>query len=264
MPASSIRVVAYLRVSTGGQEKRGLGLEGQEAAVRDFCARRGWEIVATYHDVVSGAAADEDDLTLPRPGFERLLAESNGGRGIAYVVVYATDRLWRSDLARVLVQRALKKAGLDVRSVTEPRYTLARTEPSDVFVNSVMEAVAAYERLLIASRTRRGRATKAAKGGYAGGGAPFGYAAQRGSGTLRVQEAEAEIVRLIFRLQERGLSALGIAKYLNGREYRTRAGTAWTHVQVLRVLRRRDFYAGRVYRYAGTENPASHPAILEQ
>src|SRR3989337_764797 len=76
--AGPVRVVAYLRVSTTGQERHGLGLGAQEEAIRDYCKARGWPIAGVYKDVISGAAADEEDLSLPRPGFERLLAEANG------------------------------------------------------------------------------------------------------------------------------------------------------------------------------------------
>lgn len=259
---TATRVVSYLRVSTGSQETLGLGLEGQRAAIVRYCKERRWSLVGTYSDTVSGAAADEDELRLPRPGFERLLAEANGERGVRYVVVYSTDRLWRGDLARVLVQRGLRKAGLDVRSVTEPRYSLVQSEPSETFINSIFEGVAAYERGLITARTRRGRLTKAQQGGYAGGQAPYGYQAERGSKALSVNEEEARIVRRIFSQSRGGLSQRAIAKRLNADGIPTRTGKQWTNVQVLLILRRKKFYEGKVSRYAGVEAKSRQMAIL--
>ncbi len=261
--AERTRVVAYLRVSTSGQEREGLGLEGQRAEIEHYCGERGWEILGIYEDVVSGAAADEDELRLPRPGFERMLAEANGERGVRYVVVYESSRLYRGDLARVLVQRALKKAGLDVRSVTEPRYSIHRAEPSDEFFGAVVDAAATYERKVIAARMRRGRLVKASQGGYAGGGPPYGYRAVRGSKRLEVNEEEAKIVRRIFQLRRRGgLNPNEIARRLNGEGLRTRGGAKWSRVQVWRILSRPRFYEGKRYTYAGVEAKAQHPAIL--
>lgn len=257
-----LRVVGYLRVSTSAQQTEGLGLQGQRAAVERHAHERGWELVGVYQDVVSGAAADEDDLSLPRPGFRRLLAEANGGRGVRYVVVYATDRLWRSDFARVLVQRDLKKAGLDVRSITEPRYSLSKAEPSDVLIHTMLEGVAVYERGVIEVRMRRGRITKAQQGGYAGGQAPYGYSSARGSKVLAIDADEAKTVKRVFSFRRRGLSNRAIAKRLNTEGVPTRRGKQWTHVQVLLMLRRRKFYEGKVSEYAGVKAKGQQPAIL--
>ena len=260
--AGPVRVVAYLRVSTAGQERHGLGLGAQEEAIRDYCKARGWAVSGVHKDVISGAAADEEDLSLPRPGFERLLAEANGSSGVRYVVVYATDRLWRGDLARVLVQRALKKAGLDVRSVTEARYTIYRQEPADALVGAVLEGVAAYERMVITARMTRGRLHKARQGGYAGGQPPYGYRAERGSKVLAVHDEEARTVRRIFALRRRGLSPYRIADALNREGRPARQGGTWTARLIYNIVKRKPFYEGRVYEYAGVRAAPQAPAIL--
>ncbi len=67
---------------------------------------------------------------------------------------------------------------------------MSTADPAGGRLHRYHKAVAAHERRIITARTRRGRLTKAAKGGYAGGRVPYGYAAQRGSGVLTVNEEE--------------------------------------------------------------------------
>jgi len=151
---------------------------------------------------------------------------------------------------------------VDVRSITQPTYSLTVKEPADVLLQGVMEAVDAFERLSIALRLRRGRVQKARGGGYAGGGAPFGYTAERGGKVLEVNPTEAATVRRIFSLRRGGYTAYAIAARLNEEGIPTREGKAWTPRQVSRILGRAPFYRGKVYRYGGVEATAQHPAIL--
>lgn len=48
-------VVAYLRVSTGKQERSGLGLDAQRDYIRKAASQEGWNIVGEYIDAVSGS-----------------------------------------------------------------------------------------------------------------------------------------------------------------------------------------------------------------
>lgn len=48
------RFVAYLRVSTEGQGRSGLGLEAQRQAVATYLAQHGGELLAEFQEVESG------------------------------------------------------------------------------------------------------------------------------------------------------------------------------------------------------------------
>ena len=61
---------------------------------------------------------------------------------------------------------------------------------------SVIAAVAEIERENIAAQTMAGRRQKAKEGKWNGGQAPYGYRIK--DGVLEIDEAEAEVVRLIF------------------------------------------------------------------
>ena len=51
------RFVAYLRVSTEGQGRSGLGLEAQRQAVATYLAQHGGELLAEFQEVESGRTA---------------------------------------------------------------------------------------------------------------------------------------------------------------------------------------------------------------
>lgn len=258
----TVQVVGYARVSTEGQAGHGHGLPAQKDAIRRYCTAQGWQLLGIYEDVISGAAVDEDELTVHRPGLLDLLASLNEERP-AYVVVTETSRLWRSDTVRVLIRRELRRFSVDVRSITQPTYSLTVKEPADVLLHGMLELIDEFERLSIALRLRRGRLQKARAGGYAGGLPPYGYHATRGGKRLERHPEEAPTVRRIFNLRRSGLGAYAIAARLNGENIATRDGKRWTHKQVGRVLGRGPIYRAKLYRYAGTESTeAQQPAIL--
>ena len=83
-------VIAYYRVSTGGQAKSGLGLAAQQEAVQRFVAAEGLELIGELTEVETGKGADALDR---RPVLRDALAQAK--RAKAAVVVAKLDRLSR-------------------------------------------------------------------------------------------------------------------------------------------------------------------------
>lgn len=242
---SGVPVIAYVRVSTDTQAREGFGLDAQRAEIEAFCTAKGWDVLAWYEDAgVSGAAVDSDSLTVEREGLTSLLAEAPA-LGARYVVVANTSRLWRSDMVKVLVQRELKRQGLDVRSAQQPTYTVHHVEPTDFLVNGMMELLDAYERLSIAMKLKRGRLTKAKKGGFAGGQRPLGYRSAPEAADLQIEEREAEIVRRIWLRREEGAKLREIAAELNADRVPTKRGGRW-HASTVRYVLKNPLYAGEL------------------
>ena len=81
------RFISYLRVSTAGQGRSGLGVEAQRQAVADYLNGGKWTLVKEFVEVESGKRAD-------RPELAKALALCRAHR--AALVVAKVDRLARS------------------------------------------------------------------------------------------------------------------------------------------------------------------------
>ena len=121
--------------------------------------------------------------------------------------------------------------------------------------------VAEQERKNITIRTSGGMRAKADRGGYAGGKPPYGYMVFNKE--LVVNEKEADVVRLIFRLREQGCVLQEICDIINDKGYRTRVGHTFTSTQVARILNYRPVYEG-FYRYGNMDKwvKGQHEPIL--
>ena len=60
-------IVTYIRVSTEGQHKSGLGEDAQRRALAEFASQHGLRIAAEYSDTASGAAPLTKRRGSPRP-----------------------------------------------------------------------------------------------------------------------------------------------------------------------------------------------------
>ncbi len=255
-----MNVIGYIRVSTLGQAKEGYSLSYQKDEIEAYCKREGWNLLHVYTDAgVSGAKVDEKALEVERQGFQDMLTQLSASK-VDYVVVLNTNRLWRSDLVKVLVHREFKKYSVDVRSIEQTNYTIYHKDPNDFLVNGLTELLDGYQRLEISMKLGRGRTKKAKEGGYAGGRVAFGYTAKKGQKTLEVNEKQAEAIRRVFSLRE-GNTLSSIARQLNQEGYTTANGKPFTKVQIKRILDRERFYKG-VYIYGQIESQGVHQAII--
>jgi len=143
--AEPVRVVGYVRVSTGEQAESGLGLAAQRAAIAAECERRGWVLAKVFADEgVSGKS------TRGREGLTAALAAVEGGSA-EVLMVSKLDRLSRSlaDFSRIC-DRAHAK-GFNLVAID---LAVDLRSPSGELVANIMAASAQWERRVIGSRTR--------------------------------------------------------------------------------------------------------------
>ena len=249
------KVVGYVRVSTEGQVREGYSLTYQVEEIERYCIENKLQLLHIYEDKgISGAKVDEDGLTVEREGLQELLSDMSYHQ-VSKVIVLNTSRLWRSDMAKVLIQRELKKYKVDVKAIEQPNYSIYTHDPNDFLVNGMLELLDQYQRLEIALKLSRGRKKKAEQGGYAGGGVMFGYRANKGQKVLEVDTNNE--LRHFFK----HWSLTQLAERLNMEGYCTQKGKRFTKVQVKRMLDRENFYRG-VYTYGQIQTNGKHPAII--
>ncbi|MEW2474626.1 recombinase family protein [Micromonospora gifhornensis] len=227
-----LSLVAYIRVSTERQVADGYGLAEQERHVRAWAKAHGHRIVQLIQErAVSGKLADRDGWA----DVENAIAirQAHG------VVLPRLDRLARDVIVQETLMRAIWDLGGEVFS-TAPEENNLRDDPDDPsrkLIRTIMGAVNAYERDMIALRMRRGRRIKATRGGFAYGSPAFG---QRSVNKQLVKDpTEQATIRRLVELHNARQSTRQIAATLNAEGKTTKRGKQWTSAGVSDVLRRR-------------------------
>jgi DNA invertase Pin-like site-specific DNA recombinase len=145
-----MRVALYARVSTlNGQHP-----EMQLSELREYGARRGWQIIAEYVD--EGVSGSRER----RPQLDRLMADAHR-RKFDAVLVWKIDRFGRS--LRHLVNAL---ADLDAYGVAfvSLRDNLDLSTPSGRLMFQVIGAMSEFEKALIQERVRAGLRNAVARG----------------------------------------------------------------------------------------------------
>lgn len=265
---ATIKVIGYKRVSTELQKEDGYSLEYQHQEIEKYCEENSFELVGVYADEgKSGTKVyemkDMADRKITRPGLFAMLDRLKQG-DIAYVVVLATNRLWRSQEANLFISSRLKKLGVGVKQITQPMFTLAQGGTVDALLSDILVALDSYEVGEIRAKMIRGRLAKAQKGGYAGGKTPYGYCCQRHTKQLVLNEAEAQAVRELFILcaKNPGMTYREMAGILAAHGHTGRNGKPFSVSLAYNILQRADFYLFGRYSYAGIEVIGRHPPLF--
>jgi DNA invertase Pin-like site-specific DNA recombinase len=127
------RYVAYYRVSTGQQRESGLGLESQQAQVRDYVAANQGRLVGEYSETMSGRRNDRPQLAMALTTC-RIMG--------AVLIIARLDRLPRN----VAMIARLMESGLDFVATDFPY--------ANRFTVHVLSAVAEYESRLQSERMK--------------------------------------------------------------------------------------------------------------
>jgi DNA invertase Pin-like site-specific DNA recombinase len=223
--------------------KRSVG--DQNRAFIEFCARQGFEVVATFLDT-------EGD-TEPDAGFRQMIQFlRRTDRGFTVVVVDCVGALG-PDLGRAAL-RMLQVEATGLRLIS------AQTG-SDIARELVDRWADRSEGTPVSERVRSAMRRKAVRGEVLGR-PPYGYAvgARR---RLELVPEEAVVVRYIFRLylqEEMGIRK--IAGQLNAEGIPTRRGGRWSMISVRDILRNR-VYLGTYARF-GVRVTNSHPPLISQ
>lgn len=237
------RVALYARYSSDNQ--REASIEDQLRICREQAKREKWKIVGTYKDAgISGASM------ILRPGIQALLQDAQAGQ-FDIVLAEALDRISRDQADVATFYKHLKFAGV-------PIVTLSEGEISELHVGlkGTMNALFLKD---LAAKTHRGIRGRVEEG-KSGGGLCYGYNVikqldARGDpirGDREINEAEANVVRRIFREFAAGVGPRTIARTLNEEGVPGPAGKLWSdttirgHVKRGTGLVNNELYIGRL------------------
>lgn len=245
--------VMYLRKSRADIQAEEQGeletLARHEKTLTELALKRGYNIVKTYREVVSG------ESIAARPEMQKLLAEVEAGI-YDNVLVMEIERLARGDsIDQGVIARAFRYTGTKI--VTPVKVY----DPSNEFDEEYLEFglfMSRREYKTINRRLQAGRLASVKEGKWVSNKAPLGYKRvkldkEKGF-TLEIIPEEAAIVKMIFQLYTEGIEENGtkerigtslIAQRLNSLGFKTKNGNAWSCPSV-RDLLINPVYIGKV------------------
>jgi site-specific DNA recombinase len=230
----NIRAAAYIRYSSENQ--RDESLDAQLREIETYCKNNGYEIVKVYADKAKTATSDR------RQEFQAMIKDSSTGL-FNVVLVHKLDRFSRDKYDSATYKRKLKKNGVRLISITER----IDGSPESIILESVIEGMAEYYSKNLAREVMKGMTENALKCKHTGGIAPLGYDVHPDTKKLVVNNAEAPIVKMIFRMYADGYSYQDIVKELNKNSYKTKVNTPFGKTGLNSILTNEKYTGVYIY-----------------
>lgn len=238
------RVIAYLRCSTGSQS-----VERQREIAKDYCSLKGYELINTIEENVSGAKANRKSIA------DLLSLTSEDCDEVCFSEL---SRLTREHFTKVFgYMTTLKENGINIHFIDKNR-TYKADEEFDLvdFIVLAVEAHGAQQELdKIKTRLKSGKDTKMKHHPYMfiGGLPPFGYDVidnpnyEKGEPKRIIVKNEEKMiaVKRCFELACEGKSCQKIADYLNNCGYCHNLGKKWLTDEILKNIIKNPLYIGQ-------------------
>ena len=204
--------IIYCRVSSKDQVE-GTSLGSQERFCKEYAERNGIRILKIYIEL------GESAKTANRTEFNKALAFcSDKKNNVTFFVVYKLDRFARNQEDHVMVRALLKKAGTDLRSVTE---TIDES-PVGKAMEGMIFVFAELDNNMRTERTKQGMLERL-KQGFWNWQAPLGYYRPYKGSNIVPDPQKSGFIRLGFEEYSKGTYTYEkIALFLSDRGLRTK------------------------------------------
>ena len=226
--ASGQRAAIYARVSDKSQDTEDkTSISEQISEMEAYCERRGLAITARYQEVGRG-------WSKKRPEFQRMLADARRGR-FDTIVCWKSDRLSRGMYPAAALMEVVEAYRINLEAVMDA---------IDMKTFGLMAAIGKIELDNFRERSTLGKRGSAKRGRIPAGTPPYGYRTGD-DGKPEIVEAEADVVRRIFRMYvHEGMAGSAITRRLSGDNAPLRnPGSRW-HKAYVSDLLRNEVYKG--------------------
>ena len=239
--------VIYARYSSDSQTEQ--SIEGQVRVCKQFAEKNDLLVVDQYIDRATTGMNDN------RAAFQQMLRDSKR-RQWSVVIVYKLDRFARNKYESVVNRKKLTDNGVELVSAME---NIPDTPEGKLFL-AVIEGFNEYFSEDLKQKVNRGLRESWLKGNATGGRDIFGWDLK--DKKYHINEAEAEVVRELFRKYAQGYKAQTIADDLKEKNFRRKNGKFITHKFVYKVLHDKR-YTG-VVTHKGEDYDKVFPAIISK
>ena len=240
--------VIYARYSSDSQTEQ--SIEGQVRVCKQFAEKNDLLVVDQYIDRATTGTNDN------RAAFQQMLRDSKKAQW-SVVIVYKLDRFARNKYESVVNRKKLTDNGVELVSAME---NIPDTPEGKLFL-AVIEWFNEYFSEDLKQKVNRGLRESWLKGNATGGHPPYGYVIK--DKKYVIDEAEAEVVREIFRKYAQGYKAVAIAEDLKAKNIRRKCGKHINHKYVYVILHDKR-YIGEVTHQGTVYNNIFPPIISKE
>jgi len=255
MPSATLHI--YTRVSTVAQADKGTSLDTQ----LQLGIKRARQLKFSYKHWDEGGKSSHHENIEDRPVLFELFQSIKAG-DIKHLWIYDQSRLSRNDQVASLFRYECNKQGVTLYTKDGQ---LDLSNPSDMFLKQIFDAVASLENATRAERTRLGKLTRVSDGFWHGGPPPFGY--KLVDKRLTIEKKESVWVKKIFELSLKGYGTLDIKKYLDSKGVLPRRSKGlWSLGSVLALIHNTHYKGEYVYQDKKSKKTirVKCPAIVDE
>lgn len=228
---SKKKAAVYCRYSSTNQREE--SITTQLEAIQKYCLVNDIEIVATYIDEAQSATSDN------RESFLQMIDDAKTGEWNT-LVLYSLDRFSRSAHLHYKYQNILDSYGVNIIAIMDGLST-ENNSPDAGLLMSLKVGLSEFYSRRLQVLVLDGCLTTCRNKEKPGGRVCLGYYSINKK--YYIQEDEAKIIRLIFKMFNEGKQYLQIANYLNEQGYTTKNGYKFT-VSGLEYIIRNKIYCG--------------------
>ncbi|MEA5083670.1 MAG: recombinase family protein [Lachnospiraceae bacterium] len=226
--AYSNTAVIYARFSSTNQSEE--SIDAQVRACKKYAEEKGLIITRIYADSAKSGTNDN------RPEFQRMLLDSETGV-FDTVVVHKLDRFSRNRYDSAIYKKLLRVNNCRLMSVTER----LDDSPESIMMEAVTEGMNEYYSQNLGREVLKGQKETALQCKHVGGTPPLGYDVDKDTKKYVINEKEADIIRLIFKMYADGCGYKEILRHLNSMGYRTKANNQFANGSLNNLLKNEKY-----------------------
>lgn len=230
-----IRVAAYCRVSTDGDEQLGSFASQKAYYEEKILQNKDWVMAGIFADeAITGTKVDK------REGFQEMIRKCQKGE-IDLILTKSISRFSRNTQDTIKYVRMLRDKNIAIYFEKENINTLAM---QGEMLLTILSSLAQSEVESLSENVKMGLKMKMKRGELIGFNGCFGYDYDKESKSISVNEKEAETVRMIFDLYLQGYGTSTIAKRLMELGIRNKRGKVEWHIHGVMGIIKNEKYKG--------------------
>ena len=241
-----IPAAAYIRVSSEMQVDVGASLPSQLAAIKEYAARNGYDVLPEHVYSDEGISA----RTADRPRFQNMIAAAKRDKPpFKAIICYENSRFARSREDAVLFKALLRRRGIKLHFVKQD----FDDTPAGRMMEGIIESVDQWYSENLAVETKRGQIQNTKDGYSTGGRPPYGLCrveVKNEHGAVKAKwepdPDTSKVVQRIYGMYCKGIGYKAIAQTLNAESISAPSGGMWNANTLHYILHKnQQAYLGR-------------------